>query len=132
MISPGKVRVISATTTSTGAGGTTVNLRPDDGKQWEILYAIAYHADAAGVVCDWVFSDPDSGGAVGLAGGGITINPAVIHPIGAITSGGNTQLLGPLKATRGRFPSFVFVASAINKIGYVRALVIEYAGTLDG
>lgn len=132
MISPGKVRVLSLSTTSTGAGGTTVSVRPDDGKQYEILYAIGYHADAAGVVCDWVFSDPDSGGAVGLAGGGITINPSVIHPIGAITSGGDTQLLGPVKATRGRYPSFVFVASAINKVGYVRALVIEYSGTLDG
>jgi len=127
----GKVRVISLTTTSIAAGATTLNLKPADGKQWEILYAVAYHADAAGVVCDWVFSDPDSGGAVGLSGGGITINPAVIHPLGAIVSGGPTQCLGPIKATYMRCPSFVFVASAAGKISYIRAIVLEYSGMKD-
>jgi len=131
MISPGKVRVISATFTAVGAGASQVDLRPADGKQWEILYAVAYHADAAAVVCDWVFSDVDSGGAVGLAGGGISINPSVIHPLGAIVSGGPTQCLGPIKSTRGRYPSFVFVASAAGKVGTIRAIVLEYAGFLD-
>jgi hypothetical protein len=132
MIDPGMPRVLSLTTTSTGAGSTTVPLRPDDGKQWVILFAVGYHADAAGVVCDWVYQDPDSGGAVGLAGSGLILNPAVLQPIGAITAGGPTQLLSTVKATRGRYPTFVFVASAINKVGYVRALVWEYKGLLDG
>ena len=131
MISAGKPRVIAATFTSTGAGASSVDLRPADGKQWEILYAVGYHADAAAVVCDWVFQDPESGGAQGLSGSGISINPAVIQPLGGVTSGGLSNCLGPIKATRGRYPSFVFVASAISKIGYVRALVLEYQGTLD-
>jgi len=131
MISAGKPRVIATTFTSTGAGASSVDLRPADGKQWEILYAVGYHADAAAVICDWVFSDPDSGGAQGLSGAGISIAPAVIQPLGGVTSGGLSNCLGPIKATRGRFPSFVFVASAISKIGYVRALVLEYQGTLD-
>jgi hypothetical protein len=131
MIDPGMPRVLSLTTTSTGAGSTSVPLRPDDGKQWVILFAVGYHADAAAVICDWVYQDPDTG-IVGLAGAGININPAVLQPIGAITAGGPTQLLSTVKATRGRYPAFVFVASAINKIGYVRALVLEYKGLLDG
>jgi hypothetical protein len=132
MISPGKVRVIATTFTSVGAGASTVPLRPDDGKEWEILYAIAYHGDAAGVLCDWVFTDPGSGGSVGLSGGGISINPNVVHPLGAIVAGGPTQLLAPLKATRARYLGFVFTASAAGKVGTVRALVLEYAGLQDG
>jgi len=132
MIDNGKVRVISVSTTSAGAGATTVALRPPENKQWTILYAVAYHADAAGVVCDWVFQDPDSGGNVGLSGGGITINPAVMQPLGGVISGGNSNFLGPVKATYTRYPSFVFVASAVNKVGYVRAVVLEYTGLLDG
>lgn len=132
MIEPGMPRVITRTFTSTGAGSSAVNLVPDENKMWEILYAVAYHADAAAVACDWVFTDPDSGGAVGLAGSGISLAPAVIHPLGAIVSGGPTQCLGPIKATRTRYPSFVFVASAASKAGTIRALVLEYKGILDG
>jgi len=131
MIHKGMTRVISTSFTSTGAGAMSVPLRPADGKQWEIIYAVGYHADAAAVICDWTFVDPDSGGAVGLSGMGISLNPAVQQPLGGIVAGALTSFVLPLKATRGRYPAFVFVASAINKIGYIRAVVIEYGGTLD-
>ena len=131
MIRAGKPRVLALSFTATGAGASSVDLRPGDGKQWEILYAVGFHGDAAAVTCDWVFADPDSGGAQGLSGAGISLNPLTMQPLGGVVAGGATQCLSPIKATRGRYPSFVFVASAIGKIGYIRALVLEYQGTLD-
>lgn len=129
MISRGKPRLIYVDATSTGAGATAVNLRPEIGQQYRILYAIGWHADAGAVNCAWYLTDP--------VGGGLPITPdiscaaAALQPIGSIASGGPTQVLGPLKATRDRYYSFVFAASAINKHGYIRAIVEEYTGVND-
>lgn len=124
-LSAGMVRYILVDTTSSGAGATAVNLQPAEGKQWRILYAIGHHADAGAVNCAWYLTDPDTNG--GLTPD-ISLAAAAILPLGAIASAGQTQVLGPLKATRSRYYSFVFTASAGAKHGYVRAVVEEYGG----
>jgi hypothetical protein len=129
MISRGRVKAVFVDFTSVGAGPAAVNLRPDQGKQWRIMYAVGWHADAGAVNCAWYLTD--------IVGGGLPITPdiscaaAALQPIGSIATGGPTQCLGPLKATRDRYYSFVFAASAAAKHGYVRAIVEEYLGVND-
>lgn len=128
MISRGKVRYIAVDTTSVGAGATVVNLQPSDGKQWRIMYAIAFHADVGAVNVGWYCTDPAASGSLTYP---ISLAPNTMLPLGAIASAGAHQLLGPLKCTVSRYYSFVFTASAAAKHGYIYAIVEEFVGVSD-
>lgn len=124
-LSAGLVRFILETTVSGAGGAVVVNLQPPEGKQWRILYAVGSHNDAGDRDSQWYLTTP--AGTGGLTPG-IALAPGVMLALGALAGAGNTQCLGPLKATRGRYYSFVFNASAAAKTGYVRAVVEEYGG----
>lgn len=121
----GRMKLVVKTTTSTGAGLTTVAFQPDAGKEWEILWLVGSQADGA-VAVGWWWNDPEGGGQL-------------MH---TITGALNTKWMfgafddevtgpipwGPVFANAVRYPSYTFVASAISKVGTVTGLVIERVG----
>lgn len=129
MISRGAVRYILVDATSVGAGATSAILRPDDGKQWRIMHAIGFQTDAgAPRACAWYCTDPATSGAMNVD---VSLASGAALALGGVASGGQSLCHFPLKATRSRYYTFLFNASAAAQHGYIYAVVEEFTGIWD-
>lgn len=122
----GITRRVTATGASSGAGATTISLRPDKGCVWELLMIYGYQDDGA-VSQSWLWADPEGGSSNLLS---ITGAANVHWHLGTEDdTATSTQLLrGPVHATYDRYPRFQFTASGAGKNGTIVALVREYKG----
>lgn len=122
----GITRRVTATGASSGAGATTISLRPDKGCVWELLMCYGYQDDGA-VSQSWLFADPE-GGSTNL----LTITGAAnVHwHLGTEDDIATSPMLvrGPIYTTYDRYVRFQFTASAGAKNGTIVALVREYKG----
>lgn len=122
----GVTRVIIATTVSTGAGDTDVDLRPASGRVWEVLFARAYQNDGA-VAQKWLFTDPD---ASDQEISGITATAAWVSFMLGCNSenAASSPFIAPPILSYNRYFTYRFTASAITKTGWIVAMVKEYRG----
>lgn len=121
----GRIRIITLSVTSTGAGNTDLSAQPSAGKWWLVYHMVAWQDDGA-VAVQWGWTDADSNK--------LAIHPAIASlaanaqlPIGAVTTGNVQAMMGPFRVTRSSYPVFTFAASAITKHAYIRALVEEFS-----
>lgn len=121
-----RLRVIKGTVRSTGAAATEFELRPEQGKQWRIIRAEAYHTDATARISG--FTQMDHGveafdwQLISLAQNvHISLNREYSGTIGQ-----NTQ--GPFLARYDVYPKFSSDAVAANSFVRVNALVEEIDG----
>lgn len=121
----GKLRFISATAASTGAALTYVNLRPDQGKAWKVLFAAGYQDDGA-VGHYWYATDPDLVNEQMSAAAATGANYRL--PLLASEDNGVQNFIEPPVITYNRYFRYAFLASAAAKNGYVKAVVVEYSG----
>lgn len=123
----GITRFILLSTVSTGAGATTVDVHPDKGCVWEILYCFGWQNDGS-IVCAWKMEDPDTAENT-LHSATVAVN--VHYHLGTEGNGAVTDqcyLRGPLIVTVDRWVKYIFTASAASKTGTVVAIVREYRG----
>lgn len=122
----GRIKVVSLTVPSGGAGTTYVAIRPpNEGVQWEIIWAIGQQNDGA-VSHGWHWLDPEN--ALGVELCAVVGAADVPLPLGALDSDLANVSMGPWWATYDRHPSYRFEASAAAKNGKITAIVIEYLG----
>ena len=127
---PGKTRLVYVTAASTGAGNTTLTLRPDAGKCWKLLMAYAYQASGGNRAAQWTFVDPVTSGNLGMSIAALPSSTAM--PVGAqTTTPANTFTLPqPVWLYRSRYMAWVWTAAGGAENGYMYALVEEYEGVL--
>ncbi len=116
------------TVASTGAGATSVNLRPAVGQAWKILYAEGFQDDGA-VNHEWQFTDPVTAAGT-LAARTAAAAYERLNIVTTPATGTYQPLTEPIWVTRERYLTYTFTASAGGKNGYIRALVEEYDGVV--
>lgn len=131
-ICKGRIKGKAITTASTGAGATSVNLRPSEqGTIWRVIWCTGQQDDGA-VAQQWYWTDPENAAGISLCA--ITGAANTPWPFLALDDVPGTSLPtnfdGGLFVTYDRYLSFVFTASAGSKNGLIKALVEEQMGQL--
>lgn len=126
----GRMKVVESDLVSTGGVWMHVPLRPPTaGIEWEIVWAVGKHDDPGGTDrASWGFYDPDC--PAGAFAPGTTLTPGEYLPLGAVLRDGESVGIGPIFATRDRYPSFQWLASGVGNTGTITAMVIERVGAL--
>jgi hypothetical protein len=129
----GQVRVKTLTAVSGGAGNTTIPVRPDTGKIWKILLLWAYQASGGNRAAGWYWTDPETSGGtpIGATIAALSSSIPLMFPgmVAVGAAGGDIVPIEAPWATNNSYPTFLWTATAGAENGYVKALVIEYAGT---
>lgn len=122
----GVTRVINLTSTSTGAGNTYVDVRPDAGKVWEIGMLSAMQDDGP-VLQMWTITDIDTTNQIVQS---ITGAANTYWYLGTTddTMDAVQKAVAPLVVTYDRYLRFGFTASAAGKNATVRGWVKEFRG----
>lgn len=127
----GRTLLKVASVASTGAGPTLVALRPNLGEVWKVKYIFAWHEELAAAQAYWEITD----GVVTLQLVGMAhILPqnTEFHfgqPYDGMT--GPSRPIVDLKFTNTCYPSFIWIATAAGKNGYIQALVEQYRGLTE-
>lgn len=121
----GVIRTLVITAISVGAGATNVNVRPDQGKLWEVLLATGRQNDGA-VWNAWRWVGEGSDEEICEVGAG-GANQYLI--LGTFTSNASTTAFSaPMIVTYDRYLRYQFAASAAAKTGTVHIVVKEFRG----
>lgn len=115
----GPLRILGATANSGAGGDTSAVLRPPEGEVWDILMAKGSHNGAAGLTCQWYFTDT-IGGLAEMMGQGAT-QPRLMN-----TDCGVSRI--PLRLNHNLFISFQVLACGAGVTVAVAAILERITG----